>query len=78
MSHENVEFLEGLLAGVAELDRQALLAALPELIAQVALLVEGAIVHQREDIDRQLLRGDPDGEVFEAVVFHVVLLSKLF
>jgi len=36
MSRENVEFVESLLAGVADLDRQALLAALPELIAQVA------------------------------------------
>src|SRR5438128_1487376 len=36
MSRENVEFVEGLLAGVADLDRQALLAVLPELIARVA------------------------------------------
>ena len=34
MSQENVEFVEGLVAGVAGLDTQALLAALPELIAQ--------------------------------------------
>jgi uncharacterized protein len=34
MSHENVEFVEGLCAGAADMDKQALLAALPELIAQ--------------------------------------------
>jgi ketosteroid isomerase-like protein len=34
MSQENVEFLQGLFAGAADLDKQALLAALPELIAQ--------------------------------------------
>jgi ketosteroid isomerase-like protein len=34
MSQENVEFLEGLFAGAAEMDKQALLDALPELIAQ--------------------------------------------
>ena len=34
MSQENVEFVEGLLAGVEGLDMQALLTALPGLIAQ--------------------------------------------
>jgi ketosteroid isomerase-like protein len=34
MSEENVELLRGLLAGAADLDKQALLDALPELIAQ--------------------------------------------
>jgi ketosteroid isomerase-like protein len=34
MSKENVEFVEGLLAGAGALDKQAILAALPELIAQ--------------------------------------------
>jgi ketosteroid isomerase-like protein len=34
MSRENVEFLEGLFAGAAEMDKQALLDALPDLIAQ--------------------------------------------
>jgi ketosteroid isomerase-like protein len=34
MSQENVEFVEGLLAGVGNADKQALLAALPGLIAQ--------------------------------------------
>jgi ketosteroid isomerase-like protein len=34
MSRENVEFVEGLLAGAADMDKQALLAALPQLIAQ--------------------------------------------
>jgi ketosteroid isomerase-like protein len=34
MSQENVEFLQGLWAGAAEMDKQALVDALPELIAQ--------------------------------------------
>jgi hypothetical protein len=34
MSQETVEFLEGLFAGAKEMDKQALLDALPELIAQ--------------------------------------------
>ncbi len=34
MSQENVEFVEGLVAGAGAIDKQALLAALPELIAQ--------------------------------------------
>jgi ketosteroid isomerase-like protein len=35
MSRENVEFVEGLLTVSTSMDKQALLAALPELIAQV-------------------------------------------
>jgi ketosteroid isomerase-like protein len=34
MSQENVEFVEGLFVGAADMDKQALLAALPELIPQ--------------------------------------------
>jgi ketosteroid isomerase-like protein len=34
MSQENVEFVKGLFAAGSEMDKQALLAALPELIAQ--------------------------------------------
>jgi hypothetical protein len=34
MSQENVEFLEALLTGASEMDKQALLDGLPELIAQ--------------------------------------------
>ena len=34
MSQANVEFVEGLVAGAVDMDKQALLAALPELIAQ--------------------------------------------
>jgi ketosteroid isomerase-like protein len=34
MSRENVEFVEGLLALAEDMDKQAMLAALPELIAQ--------------------------------------------
>src|SRR5262249_11290367 len=33
MSRENVELVEGLYAGAADMDKQALLAALPEMIA---------------------------------------------
>jgi ketosteroid isomerase-like protein len=35
MSQENVEFLEGLFAGAADMDKQAMLDALPDLIPQV-------------------------------------------
>jgi ketosteroid isomerase-like protein len=35
MSQENVELLEGLFAGAADMDKQALLDALPALIAQI-------------------------------------------
>ena len=35
MSQENVEFLEGLFAGAADMDKQALLDALPEFIPQM-------------------------------------------
>jgi ketosteroid isomerase-like protein len=35
MSQENVEFLEGLFAGAADMDKQALLDALPDLIPQM-------------------------------------------
>jgi ketosteroid isomerase-like protein len=34
MSRENMEIMEGLMAGVAGMDKQAMIAALPELIAQ--------------------------------------------
>jgi hypothetical protein len=34
MPRENVEFVEGLYAGATGVDKQALLAALPEIIAQ--------------------------------------------
>jgi ketosteroid isomerase-like protein len=36
VSQENVEFVEGVLAGAAGLDKAALIAALPELLAQIA------------------------------------------
>ena len=35
MSQENVEFVEGLMAGAGDMDKQALLAILPDFIAQV-------------------------------------------
>jgi ketosteroid isomerase-like protein len=34
MSQENVEFLEGFVAGAADMDKEAILAVLPDLIAQ--------------------------------------------
>src|SRR6266568_2567299 len=56
MSRENVEFVEGLLAGVAHLDRQALLAALPELIAQVAD-PDIEWVEEPQNVDGRVYRG---------------------
>ena len=56
MSQENVEFVESLLAGVADLDRQALLAALPELIAQVAD-PDIEWVEEPQNVDGRVYRG---------------------
>jgi len=44
MSQENVEFLEGLFARAADMDKQALLDALPDLIAQTGEGSVGACV----------------------------------
>src|SRR5712671_2879388 len=52
MSQENVEFVEALLAGSGSMDKQALLAALPELIAQTcAPDIEWVEDPQRADSD---------------------------
>ena len=56
MSQENVEFVESLLAGVADLDRQALLAPLPELIAQVAD-PDIEWVEEPQNVDGRVYRG---------------------
>lgn len=56
MSQENVEFLEGLLAGGAEMDKQALLDALPELIAQTCD-PEIEWVEDPRRADRRIYRG---------------------
>src|SRR6266480_1374563 len=56
MSRENVEFVESLLAGVADLDRQALLAPLPELIAQVAD-PDIEWVEEPQNVDGRVYRG---------------------
>ena len=56
MSQENVEFLQGLLAGAAEMDKQALLDALPELIAQTCDL-EIEWVEDPRRADRRVYRG---------------------
>jgi ketosteroid isomerase-like protein len=56
MSQENVEFLQGLFAGAAELDKQALLEALPELIAQTCD-PEIEWVEDPQRADRRVYRG---------------------
>ena len=56
MSRENVEFVESLLAGVADLDRQALLAALPELMTQVAD-PDIEWVEEPQNVDGRVYRG---------------------
>jgi ketosteroid isomerase-like protein len=56
MSQENVEFLEGLFAGANEMDKQALLDALPELIAQTCD-PEIEWVEDPRRADRRVYRG---------------------
>jgi ketosteroid isomerase-like protein len=56
MSRENVEFLEGLFAGAKEMDKEALLGALPELIAQ-ACDPEIEWVEDPRRADRRVHRG---------------------
>src|SRR4249919_895949 len=56
MSQENVEFLEALLGGAPEMDKQALLDALPELIAQ-ACDPEIEWVEDPRRADRRVYRG---------------------
>jgi ketosteroid isomerase-like protein len=56
MSQENVEFLEGLFAGAKGMDKQALLDALPELIAQTCD-PEIEWVEDPRRADRRVYRG---------------------
>jgi ketosteroid isomerase-like protein len=56
MSRENVEFLEGLFAGAAEMDKRALLDALPDLIAQTCD-PEIEWVEDPRRADRRVYRG---------------------
>jgi len=56
MSQENVEYLKGLFAGAAEMDKQALLDALPELIAQTCD-PEMEWVEDPRRADRRVYRG---------------------
>lgn len=56
MSQENVEFLEGLLSGAVDTDEQALLEALPDLIAQMCD-PEIEWVEDPRRADRRLYRG---------------------
>jgi hypothetical protein len=56
VSQENVEMMEGLLAGVATFDRRAFLAALPELVAQLAD-PEVEWVEAPENVEGRIYRG---------------------
>jgi ketosteroid isomerase-like protein len=56
MSQENVEFLDGLFAAGSEMDKQALLDALPELIAQTCD-PEIEWVEDPRRADRRIYRG---------------------
>jgi hypothetical protein len=56
MARENVEFLEGLFAGAKEMDKQALLDALPELIPQMCD-PEIEWVEDPRRADRRVYRG---------------------
>jgi ketosteroid isomerase-like protein len=56
MSQEHVEFLQGLFAGAAELDKRALLDALPSLIAQTCD-PEIEWVEDPQRADRRVYRG---------------------
>jgi uncharacterized protein len=56
MSQANVEFVKGLLAGAADMDKQAMLAALPQLIAQ-ACDPDIEWVEDPQRADRQVYRG---------------------
>jgi ketosteroid isomerase-like protein len=56
MSRENVAFVEGLLAGAGDMDKQALLAALPEFIAQ-ACDPDIEWVEDPQRADAQVYRG---------------------
>jgi ketosteroid isomerase-like protein len=56
MSQQNVEFVEGLFAGAANLDKRALLAALPELIAETCLPDIEWVEHP-DLADRRVVRG---------------------
>ena len=56
MSQENVEFLEGLFSGAADMDKQALLDALPDLIPQICD-PEIEWVEDPRRADRRVYRG---------------------
>jgi uncharacterized protein len=56
MSQENVDFLKALFAGAADLDKQAMLDALPELIAQTCD-PEIEWVEDPQRADRRIYRG---------------------
>jgi ketosteroid isomerase-like protein len=56
MSHENVEFLRGLVEGATELDKQALLDALPNLIAETCD-PEIEWIEDPQRADRRVYRG---------------------
>ena len=58
MSQENVEFIENLLSGAEDLHKQALLAVLPELIAQTCH-PDIEWVEHLDLADRRVYRGHP-------------------
>jgi ketosteroid isomerase-like protein len=56
MSEQNVDFVRGLLDGAADLDRQAILNALPEIVAQ-AFTDDAEWIEDPDRADQQTWRG---------------------
>jgi ketosteroid isomerase-like protein len=56
MSQENVDFVRGLLDGAVDMDKQAILAALPEFVAQ-AFTEDAEWIEDPQRADRQVWRG---------------------
>src|SRR5919108_2418452 len=56
MSQENVDFVRGLLDGAVEMDKQAILAALPELVPE-AFTEDAEWIEDPQRADRQVWRG---------------------
>ena len=56
MSQENVDFVRGLLQGAADMDKETLLAALPEAVAQV-FTDDAEWVEDPQRADQQIWRG---------------------
>ena len=56
MSQQNVDFVSGLLQGASELDKEAILAALPEVVAQ-AFTEDAEWAEDPQRADQQVWRG---------------------